>query len=164
MMIEITFKDFYEYTYHEDGFYELYVMKNGLEEILYVGISTQNIWNRWFGWNGHIMDGPNFMVGESSVGRKVVDHLPDSWDWKIQLWTLNDCMAFCTDELNPNGRYTIQMVEPFMINKLHPILNATNNSNPGIDHMPKSDREKRRQALLDQVYYDVFEKKAKGSK
>jgi len=161
MMIEITFKDFYEYRYREDGFYELYVVKNGLEEILYVGISDQNIWNRWFGWNGLIMDGPNFMVGESSVGRKVVDHLPDSWNWKIQLWTLNDCMAFCTDEVNPNGRYTIQVVEPFMINKLHPILNATNNPNPGIDRMPKSEKEKQRASELDRVYREVFEKNSK---
>ena len=162
-MIEITFKDFYEYKYNEDGFHELYVMKNGFEDILYVGISNQNIWNRWFGWNGHIMAGPNFMVGESSVGRKIVDHLPDSWDWKIQLWTLDDCMAFCADGLNPNGRYTIQMIEPFMIYKLHPVLNATNNPNPGIDHMPKSEKEKRREAELDKAYYEVFEKKSKRS-
>ena len=107
------------------------------------------------------MDGPNFMVGESSVGRKVVDHLPDSWNWKIQLWTLNDCMAFCTDEVNPNGRYTIQVVEPFMINKLHPILNATNNPNPGIDRMPKSEKEKQRASELDRVYREVFEKNSK---
>jgi len=73
-MIEITFKDFCEYRYHEDGFYELYVVKNGLEEILYVGISDQNIWNRWFGWNDHIMGDASYMIGESTVGKKIVDH------------------------------------------------------------------------------------------
>jgi len=41
MMIEITFKGFYEYKYREDGFHELYVMKNGFEDILYVGISIK---------------------------------------------------------------------------------------------------------------------------
>ena len=84
-MIEITFKDFFEYKYQEEGFHELYVMKNGLEEILYVGISDQNIWNRCFDRSGHIVAGANYMVGESAVGQKIVDHLPDSWNWKIQL-------------------------------------------------------------------------------
>jgi hypothetical protein len=163
-MIEITFKDFYEYKYHEDGFYELYVMKNGLGEILYVGISNQNIWNRWFGWNGHIMGDAGYMVGESSVGRKIVNHLPDSWNWKIQLWTLDDCETFCADEFNLHGRYTIRFLEPFMIQKLHPILNVNYNKNPGIDHMPLSEKEKRRKAVLDRVYYEVFEKKTKSSK
>jgi len=72
MMIEINFKDFYEYRYREDGFYELYVIKNAFEEILYVGISNQNIWNRWFGWNGHITGDANYMIGESTVGKKIV--------------------------------------------------------------------------------------------
>lgn len=165
-MIEITFKEFYEYTYREDGFYELYIMKNGLEEILYVGISAQNIWNRWFGWNGHIMGDSSFMIGESTVGRKIVDYLPDAWNWKIQLWTLDDCKAFCADEINLHGRYTIQSiqaVEPLMIRKLHPILNMNYNKNLGVDHMPISEKEKRRKAILDQVYYEVFEKKTKSS-
>ena len=159
MMIEITFKDFYEYKYREDGFHELYVMKNGLEEILYVGISNQNIWNRWFGWNGHIMDGPRYMVGESSVGQKIVDHLPDSCNWKIQLWTFKDCVSFCADELNPHGRYTIKWLEPFMIQKLHPSLNLTYNLNPGKDTMPKSKKEIEREKLLDKAYDEIFNKK-----
>src|SRR4030095_4000896 len=102
-MIEISFREFFEYTYHEDGFHELYVMNNGLNEILYVGISSENIWNRWVGSCGQIMVGTNYLSGETWVGRKVVDYLPDSWDWKIQLWILDDCLAFCAEELNPNG-------------------------------------------------------------
>ncbi len=160
-MIEITFKEFYEYRYSNDIPYELYVMKNGLGDVLYVGISSQNIWNRWFGWNGHITVGPNFMVGASSVGQKVIDHLPDSWAWKIQLWTLDDCLEFCKDELNPNGRYSIKWLEPFVIQKLCPILNTTYNLNPGKDSTPKSKKEIEREKLLDKVYRDIFEKKGK---
>ena len=119
-MIEITFREFFEYKYCEDGFNELYVMKNGLDETLYIGISSENIWNRWFGPRGHVMVGTNYLIGESSVGRKVVDHLPDSWDWKIQLWTLEDCLRFCADELNPKGRYTIKWLEPIMIQNFVP--------------------------------------------
>jgi len=48
-----------------------------------------------------------------------------------------------------------------MINKLHPILNATNNPNPGIDRMPKSEKEKQRASELDRVYREVFEKNSK---
>src|SRR3989304_5862991 len=156
-MIEITFKEFYKYKYSKEDFHELYVVKNGLDDILYIGISSQNIWNRWFGWNGHITDGPRYLVGESSVGRKIVDYLPESWDWKIQLWTLEDCIAFCTDELPPRKCYDIKFLEPFMIQKLHPILNATFNLNPGVDHMPISEREKKREAELDKAFYEVFE-------
>lgn len=107
------------------------------------------------------MAGANYMVGESAVGQKIVDHLPDSWNWKIQLWTLDDCVAFCMDELNPNGRYTIKFLESFMIQKLRPILNVACNLNPGVDHMPKSEKEKRREAELDKAFYEVFEKNSK---
>lgn len=164
-MIEITFKDFYEYQYREEVFHELYIMKNGLEETLYIGISNQNIWNRWFGWNGHIMEGPNYLVGESAVGRKVVDNLPDSLGWKIQLWTLDDCVEFCTSELlHSKDKYTIKMLEPIMIQKLRPSLNSIYNLNPGADNTSRSEREKQREAELDRVFREVFDKKAKGLK
>ena len=152
---------FYEYQYSHDGLYELYAMKNASDEYLYVGISTQTIWNRWFGWNGHITVGPRYLVGESSIGRKVVDHLPNSWDWKIQLWTLDDCATFCAEDLNPSGRYNIKWLEPIMIQKLRPSLNNTYNLNPGTDSTPRSQREIEREKFLDQAYRDIFEKKAK---
>ena len=164
-MIEITFLDFYEYKYDTEEFYQLYVMKNGLDEILYIGISSQNIWNRWFGWTGHITVGPRFLVGESPIGRKVINHLPDAWGWKIQLWTLSDCVEFCTDELsNSKARFDIKMLEPFMIQKLRPSLNTIYNLNPGIDHTPMSERERQHQAKLDDAFREIFEKKAKGQR
>jgi hypothetical protein len=158
-MIEITFREFYEYKYEEDGFHELYVMKNGLGEILYIGISNQNIWNRWFGMRGHILDNGKFMSGESLVGKNVVNHLPGSWSWKIQLWTLNDCIEFCKKDLSPNGKYTIKYLEPLMIKRLKPALNTLYNLTPGADSMPKSEKEKHYEKLLDKAYRDVFEKK-----
>src|ERR1051325_5832343 len=130
-MIEIAFRELFDYQYPNEQFYELYVSKNGLGEVLYVGISSQNIWNRWFGLNGHLSAGPRFMIGVSPVGQKIVDHLPDSWSWKIQLWSLEDCCKFCVDELNPQSSYTIKLLEPIMIQKLSPILNSTYNLHPG---------------------------------
>ncbi|MBK8783959.1 MAG: hypothetical protein IPO22_19705 [Anaerolineales bacterium] len=160
-MIEITFRGFYECKYSEETFHELYVMKNGLSEVLYVGISSQNIWSRWFGWNGHIIGDARLMIGASEIGQKIVDYLPDSWNWKIQLWTLDDCLAFCADELNPQGRYTIKFLEPIIIQRLHPVLNVAYNLNPGVDHMPKSEIAKKREAELDKGYHDIFEGKKK---
>ena len=163
-MIEISFREFFDDKYPHDEFYELYIMKNGFQEILYVGISSENIWNRWFGWQGHILVGTNYLVGESSVGRKVVDHLPESWDWKIQLWTFEDCMEFCADQLNINGRYNIKWLEPLMIQRLRPSLNIIYNLNPGTDNTPLSEREKKRMEALDRAYYEIFEKNSRGKK
>jgi hypothetical protein len=158
-MIEITFREFYELDYQEDGYHELYVMKNGLDEVLYIGITSQRIWDRWFGLNGHIFDGENFLNGRSSVGQKIVDHLPAAWEWKIQLWTLEDCVAFCAGEISPTRRgYDIKYLEPFMIQKLRPALNVSFNLNPSRDCTPMSEREKKREAELDKIYKQIFEK------
>jgi hypothetical protein len=48
-MIQIDFEKFHNHDYLEKG-YDLYVLKNGLGDPLYIGISTQSIWERWFGW------------------------------------------------------------------------------------------------------------------
>jgi hypothetical protein len=90
-MIEITFNDFHDYNYPDEG-YELYVMKNGLGDVLYVGISENNIWGRWFSFGGHMIWDGRHIIGQSSVGEKIADHMPDSLDWKIQLWLLDDCV------------------------------------------------------------------------
>ncbi len=52
-MIELTFWNFHEQKYDEKN-YGLYVMKNGFGGVLYVGISTVDIWSRWFAWSGHM--------------------------------------------------------------------------------------------------------------
>jgi len=155
-MIEISFKAFHDQDYRERG-YKLYVLKNGNEDVLYVGISTRSIWERWFGMNGHILWTDRYATGESEVGQKVVDHLPDSLQWKIQLWTLKDCISFCKDML-PSKRSSpmIQFVEPLMIQKLSPALNVACNLHPGKDTTPISEREKLRKKLLDDAYDKVF--------
>jgi hypothetical protein len=67
MMIEITFREFYELKYSICW----HIQSKDLGSLV--------------GWNGHIFDGGDFLDGRSSVGEKIVDHLPDSWEWKIQL-------------------------------------------------------------------------------
>ena len=158
-MIEINFEKFHNQNYVEKG-YDLYVMKNGLGDPLYVGISTRSIWERWFGWNGHIVWDGNIIYGASAVGQKIEDHLPESLKWKIQLWTLKDCIKFCKHELTVTKHQPdIRFVEPFMIQKLSPILNGTYNLRPGKDTTPKSKKEIEREKYLDKVYDEIFNKK-----
>ena len=76
-MIELNFIQFHEQHYSEEG-YELYILINGLDDILYIGISTTNIWERWFSWGGHLTWDGNVVYGESPIGIKVEKHLPDS--------------------------------------------------------------------------------------
>jgi hypothetical protein len=157
-MIEIDFEHFHNQDYMEEG-YDLYVMKNGLGDVLYVGISNQSIWERWFGWNGHILWLDHVVEGNSAVGQKIVDHLPGSLKWEIQLWTLEDCVSFCRDILPTTHIPNIAFIEPYMIQKLSPILNSSYNFHPGKDTTPKSKREIEREKDLDEIYKQIFEKK-----
>ncbi len=157
-MIEIDFKSFHEQEYADDD-YELYVMKNGVGSVLYVGISRRSIWERWFGFGGHLLWADQIIQGNSVVGQKIVDHLPDSLQWKIQLWTLDDCVRYCKDEYPIPATPNIGFVEPFMINKLSPILNGSYNLLPGKDTTPKSKKELQREKLLDEIYRKIFENK-----
>jgi hypothetical protein len=158
-MIELDFEKFHNGEYVEKG-YELYVMKNGFGDPLYIGISTGSIWERWFGWNGHMAWDGNIIYGTSAVGQKIEDHLPDSLEWRIQLWTLKDCIKFCRQELKVIKRQPdIRFLEPFMVQKLSPILNATYNLRPGRDRTPQSQREIEREKYLDAMYNEIFNKK-----
>jgi hypothetical protein len=158
-MIEIAFEKFHDHVFVERG-YDLYVMKNGLGDPLYVGISTRSIWERWFGWNGHMVWDGNTIYGISAVGQKIEDHLPDSLKWKIQLWTLKDCIKFCKQELTERKHLPdIKFIEPLMIQKLSPILNGSYNLKPGKDTTQKSKKEIEREEYLDQMYRALFDKK-----
>ena len=157
-MIEIDFNSFHEQEYADDG-YELYVMKNGVESVLYVGISRGSIWERWFGFGGHILWADHVIQGNSMVGQKIVDHMPSALHWKIQLWTLEDCVQYCKDEYPIPATPNIGFIEPFMINKLSPILTGSYNLLPGKDTTPKSKKELEREKLLDEIYRKIFENK-----
>ena len=157
-MIELTFLEFHEHQYQEDGF-RLYVIKNRNNDVLYIGISTNNIWERWFGFGGHLVWDGKIIYGESSIGLKIEDHLPDSLRWKIQLWTLQDCINFGRSELSKNtSALTIRDVEPIMIQKLSPALNVIYNLHPGEEMTRKSKKEIEREKYLDEMYKNIFDK------
>ena len=158
-MIELNFIQFHEQQYLEKR-YELYILKNGLGDILYIGISTKNIWERWFSWGGHLTWDGNVIYGESSIGVKIENHLPDSLNWKIQLWTLEDCVKFCCTELPSDTiEITIHEIEPIMIHKLSPALNGTHNVNPGKDTTPKNQKERKLEQKADELCREIFNNK-----
>jgi hypothetical protein len=158
-MIELDFQQFHDQKYREQG-YELYVLKNGLGGILYIGISKNDIWQRWFGWGGHMTWDGMVIYGESPVGVKIENHLPDSLKWKIQLWTLQDCVKFCSNELPSDIlETTIHEIEPIIIRKLSPALNGTYNLNPGRDTTPKSQKEMELERKADELYREIFNSK-----
>lgn len=157
-MIELSFEQFHDQAYREDG-YKLYVLKNGNGDVLYVGISNRNIWERWFGWGGHMTWDGRVIFGESPIGVKVEDHLPESLEWTIQLWTLHDCLALCGDQLNmAASEASISDLEPLMIRKLSPALNGTFNLKPGKDTTHRSKKELERERRADEAYKAIFNK------
>lgn len=123
-MIELRFDDFYQQNFEGEGFC-LYVMKNRRGDVLYVGISTADAWSRWFSAAGHIPWSGTTLYGKSTIGEKLVNHLPDSWGWKIQLWTLQDCIDFCGDDIPSRNSRTIRAIEPIMIKKLSPVIKVS---------------------------------------
>ena len=158
-MIELDFQQFHDQKYRERR-YELYILKNGLGDILYIGISKNDVWQRWFGWGGHMTWDGKVIYGESPVGVKIENHLPDSLSWKIQLWTLQDCVNFCRNELPIDTlEITIHEIEPIIIRKLSPALNGTYNLNPGKDTTPKSQKEMELERKADELYREIFNSK-----
>lgn len=82
--MRMTFEEFIEGNFPEDD-YSLYIVWRGAE-CLYIGISKDNIWNRWFSRNGcHIRMTDNHMIGNSIIGREIVKNLPQSLQWTIEL-------------------------------------------------------------------------------
>lgn len=155
----MTFWKFHKQDYEPKN-YQLYILKNGLGDVLYIGISTVDVWGRWFGFGGHITWDGNIIYGESEVGVKVENHIPDSLSWKIQLWTLEDCLEFCKDKVADDiAHLTIHNLESIIINKFRPILNRTYNLSPGKDTTPKSKKEIDFERYVDKSYDEIFNKK-----
>jgi hypothetical protein len=127
-MISVRFEEFMNGEYdNKDEAHELYVLKNE-SLVLYVGISTRNIWERWFGSiSSHLVR--NY-YGEwfstSDAGRAVLENMPVSNDWTIELWTLQDCIDFLGERFARANKsaLSIRYVEPYMIGKLRPSLNV----------------------------------------
>jgi hypothetical protein len=165
-MIELSFFDFHE-NYHNirdekfpNDIFQLYVVKNGWGDVLYVGISTIDVWGRWFGWGGHMCWDGNVIYGDSPIGVKIENNLPNSLQWMIQLWSLDDCLEYCKSSLPNNGvEMKIEDIEPLMIQKLRPALNVIYNTDPGKDTTPKSKKEIELEDRARKAYIEIFNKR-----
>jgi hypothetical protein len=118
----MTLAEFYAAEYDESYDVGVYVIKNG--NVLYVGMSTSNIWNRWFygTFRSHLeRDGNGRWWGNTPVGRAVASNMPDSWQWKIELWGLRDCAEFFGYD---EKRFDIRSAEQKLMVYYKPKLNV----------------------------------------
>jgi len=133
-MITLKLSEFRDGHYDDEKeFYKLYILKNS-DEVLYIGISKMNVYNRWFGGGGRSHLSLNIYgqwFGSTPIGNYVLSHAPQSDDWIIELWTLEDGLAHFEKELQDQhfclDRTDIEVIERMMIWESHPLLNTTHN-------------------------------------
>jgi hypothetical protein len=112
--IVMTFEKFAKGNF-EAGHRNLYIVWRG-KQALYVGISRDNIWSRWFaGARSHICinAGGHWIKGYSSpIGQAIIRNRPTSMRWKIELRHI----AYPND---------LHDAERQLIHDLHPLFNST---------------------------------------
>lgn len=142
-MLTMSFSKFTDpNNFPDDAGIELYVLRKN-KKFLYIGISESNVWNRWFGSRGRMYkNAGGYWNGSDTTSISIIENMPASFRWNIDLWTLKDCLSFLEIEhISKNdfpsdwcfypsgfGRYTIKDVEPEFIHKLLPEYNGTYNN------------------------------------
>lgn len=102
-----------------DGNYNLYIIRHP-NCVLYVGISTNNIWNRWFHmpdshmrfvqkYSGTLEGGK--WIGSSPIGMAIQKNFPSSLQWTI--------------ELQQHQLQNLREREQELIHQLRPLFNTT---------------------------------------
>ena len=134
-MLEMTFQEFRKGKYPDQDTderpdsYGLYVIKN--DKVLYVGIST-DVWYRWFG-SSRAHTPTNIygdLYGTDYIGREVVENLPQSLRWKVELWNRADCLNYFEIDIPEyyfEERLDFKYFEIQMIRKRSPFLNVQHN-------------------------------------
>ena len=143
-MKSMKFGDFRDNYDIDPGFHDLYIIKND-QVVLYIGISKENIWNRWFATSySHIQK--NYYgqwFGCSTIGRRIVYNMPESDNWIIELWSLDDCkMAFseqCKAAHWSLDRMPINEFERMMIRQYCPVDNVYHNWTPNNEYKDRYD-------------------------
>lgn len=113
---------------YDDKPCNLYIVWRG-KQALYVGISRDNIWNRWFlGSRSHMIlftptdntgkqTGPVIWRGCSLIGQAIADNLPASKFWMIELRRVSEPEKFSF------GNH-LKDTERELIRDLHPLFNT----------------------------------------
>jgi len=137
-MISLPFETFKagEYSDNIQAPFTLYMVFNG-PKCLYIGITTNNPFNRWFN-NGHshcLINIYGELQGQSKIGRMVAESMPESNKWEVQLWTTKDCIEWLV--LNRPEKYKrlkeadIHSLEPIIIQEFKPSKNVIFNTQIG---------------------------------
>jgi len=150
-MKTLKFSEFYKGHFADDGF-ELYLVKDTAGKAMYIGISRDAIWHRWFGGGPSHMDTSpaGNLYGKSYIGEVIERRFPGSWDWIIELWTKEECLSYCKNDFSGRdlAKIKIESIEPYMIAKFGPLYNVTH---AGGHHEDPLMTEK-----LDTIYKDLF--------
>lgn len=147
----LKFSEFYKGRFTDNG-YELYIVKDINNKAMYIGISRDSIWHRWFGGgHSHMDTNPAGQVyGKSYFGEVVERRFPDSWKWDIELWTKEDCVNACIAEFSGKDmdKIDIETLEPYMIIKFEPLYNVVHGGGRHEDPLTTE--------RLDKIYKDLF--------
>jgi hypothetical protein len=143
-MKSLTFKEFIDGKYVDDDDYAIYIVKNNAD-VLYVGISRDNIYNRWFtAEHSHIVRTANGTAirGNSAIGQAIVENLPKSLEWTVILLTEAECIERLGDRSPCKSEYdnnALTKLERYLISKLQPLFNATHNTQQPIGNYINQD-------------------------
>jgi hypothetical protein len=124
-MLTITVDDVLNDKLPDSGWgkFRIYVFRDQ-DFILYVGKTEQNIIDRieeHLGLSSH--------REESHVGQLVVDNLPHSLEWCIDLLTLDDCEPVVQHHFAVTHNADVRLTEQAMIREYSPPLNRESNPN-----------------------------------
>jgi len=113
---------------YKDDAYVLYLCRDGNREILYVGMTNENAWDRWFhSPRSHIpMNFQGIRFGGTGIGRRIIDNLPNSYDWPIELWTISDAVNYFKlgdAQMYELSSFGIRKLERKMISHFKPSIN-----------------------------------------
>lgn len=108
----------------ENG-YHIYIFRNK-EHVFYVGRSNDVIRRI----EEHIS--PKHRITASYMGDIVWENRPESFDWQLEFYTLEECLPV-VQERYPNYDRTpgMETAELSMIMHHHPCFNSSNNVKPG---------------------------------
>jgi hypothetical protein len=126
-MISIRFEDFMKQNY-KDGDYVLYLSRDGAGEVLYVSMTNENAWDRWFhSPRAHIpINYQGVRFGSTGIGCMIIDNIPASYDWLIELWTIPDAVNYFKlgdAQMYELSSFGIRKLERKMIAHFKPTVN-----------------------------------------
>ncbi len=123
-MMTITVADVVDNTLSESGWgsFSIYVFRDG-DFVLYVGKAEQNIIDRL---EDHL--GLSYRP-ESQIGRLVNDNAPGSYQWKIDLLTMDDCQPIAARHFPTAKLIDVITAERAIISEFRPPLNRQSNAN-----------------------------------